>query len=79
MTKEQEISNIEIKLRAIFAQDYIRSIDIKESKKLLEKWKFLTRYVPDKTPVMLQTVDDVNNILEKNPIWQRKQNYLKDR
>ncbi len=74
MTKEQEISNIEIKLRAIFAQDYIRAIDIKESKKLLEKWKFLTKYVSDKTPVMLQTVDDVNNILEKNPIWQRKQN-----
>lgn len=65
MTKEQEIKFIEYRLKTIFSQDVIRAIDVVDSNKLLDKWKVLTGYVSDKTPVLQYTPDFIEPILDK--------------
>lgn len=65
--KKKEIKSIEEKIRDIFTKDIITSLDIEISKKLLIRWKFLTEYISDKTPVMKHTVD---KILDNEPDWQ---------
>lgn len=64
---QHAIQVIEERLRNIFAKDRITQLDINNSKELLTEWKFLTKYVSDKTPVLLSTVD---NTLDNKPIWQ---------
>ena len=64
---EHTIHVIEERLRNIFAKDSITQLDINNTKELLAEWKFLTNYVPDKTPVLISTVD---NTLDERPIWQ---------
>jgi hypothetical protein len=66
MTKEEEIKFIEYRLKTIFSQDVVRAIDVVDSNKLLDKWKVLTGYVSDKTPVLQYTPDFIEPILEKN-------------
>ena len=55
MTKEEEIKSIEFRLKAIFSQDVVKAIHVIESKELFSKWKVLTGYVSDKTPVLNHT------------------------
>jgi hypothetical protein len=69
MHKTEEIADLERRIIQVFKKDVITPMDVKESKKLLEKWKFLSGYVSDKTPVMLQTIDE---IVDKQPNWQTK-------
>lgn len=71
MTKEQEIKFIEFRLKSIFSQDVIRAIDVVESNRLFDKWKFLTGYISDKTPVLAHPVDFFNPIIDRNPLWQK--------
>ncbi len=70
MTKEEEIKSIEFRLKAIFSQDVVRAIDVVESRELFSKWKVLTEYVSDKTPVLQYTPDFIEPILETKPLWQ---------
>lgn len=67
--RQEEILSIEERIRGIFAKDNITRIDVNVSNELFSRWKYLTKYVSDKTPVMLQTVDE---ILDKEPKWQTK-------
>ena len=71
MTKEEEIKSIEFRLKAIFSQDVVKAIHVIESKELFSKWKVLTEYVSDKTPVLKYTPDFINPIVDKKPIWQK--------
>jgi len=71
MTKEEEIKFIEYRLKTIFSQDVVRAIDVVESNKLFNKWKVLTGYISDKTPVLNHTIDFINPIIDKKPIWQK--------
>ena len=71
MTKEQEIKFIEYRLKTIFSQDIVRAIDVVDSNRLLDKWKVLTGYISDKTPVLQYTPDFIEPILDKNPSWQK--------
>lgn len=71
MTKEQEIKFIEDKLKSIFSQERIRAVDVIESNKLFDKWKVLTGYISDKTPVLQHTPDFIDPILDKKPVWQK--------
>jgi hypothetical protein len=71
MTKEEEIKFIEYRLKTIFSQDVVRTIDVVDSNKLLDKWKVLTGYVSDKTPVLKYTPDFINPVIDKNPLWQK--------
>ena len=71
MTKEEEIKFIEYRLKTIFSQDVVRAIDVVDSNKLLDKWKVLTGYVSDKTPVLKYTPDFINPVIDKNPLWQK--------
>lgn len=64
---QHTIQVIEERLRNIFAKDNITQLDINNSKELFHEWKFLTNYVPDRTPVLISTVDDT---LDKRPTWQ---------
>jgi len=64
---EHTIRVIEERLRNIFAKDSITQLDINNSKELFHEWKFLTNYVPDRTPVLISTVDDS---LDERPKWQ---------
>jgi hypothetical protein len=51
MTKDQEIKEIEAEIWSIFRKDYIpRFLAIKGSA-LIEKWKILTEWKTDNTPV----------------------------
>lgn len=70
MTREEEILAIEQRIRNIFAKDSIIRIDVNISNELLNRWKFLTKYVPDRTPVLLQTVDSV---IDKTPPWTKEE------
>ena len=71
MTKEEEIKSIELRLKAIFSQDVVKAIHVVESKELFSKWKVLTEYISDKTPVLKYTPDFINPVLDKNPLWQK--------
>jgi len=52
MTKEQEIKNLETKIWSIFKKDYIpRFLEI-EANTLINKWKVLTDWKTDNTPVL---------------------------
>lgn len=64
---QNTIQVIEERLRNIFAKEQITKLDINNTKELLDKWKFLTDYVSDKTPVLISTVDDT---LDERPVWQ---------
>lgn len=70
MTREEEILSIEERIRGIFAKDNITRIDVNVSNELLGRWKYLTKYVSDKTPVTTFTVDE---ILDKTPPWTKKE------
>ena len=59
-----EIKSIEEKIRNIFNKDVITRTDIINSNSLINRWKSLTDYVTDKTPVLLHTVDE---IIDKQP------------
>ena len=59
-----EIKSIEEKVRNIFNKDVITRTDIINSNNLINRWKSLTDYVTDKTPVLSHTVDE---IIDKQP------------
>ena len=65
MTKREEISIIENKLRTVFNKDRITRIEVNECNKLLERWKELTYYIPDKKP-------KENSIIDEEPNWTTK-------
>lgn len=64
---QHTIQVIEERLRNIFVKDFITQLDINNSRELFQEWKFLTDYVPDKTPVLISTMDDT---LDERPRWQ---------
>lgn len=64
-----EIKTIEQRLRDIFAKDNITKMDVNISNEMLDRWKYLTKYVSDKTPVTKFTVDE---IIDKEPNWKTK-------
>lgn len=71
MTKEEEIKSIEWKIRNMFDKDKITDADIIDSSKLINRWKFLTNYVSDKTPVLSHTIDE---IIDEQPNYKTKNN-----
>jgi hypothetical protein len=75
MNTKKEIELIEFKLKATFNKDRITKMDVMESNKLFEKWKQLTKYVSDKTPVLKTTSDKQSfEIIDKFPNWQKLEN-----
>jgi hypothetical protein len=71
MIKNQTVLNIEAELKQIFVKDNIRRLDVVKSNELLDRWKILTNYKSDKTPVL-----DIpsQQILDDDPIWSRNLN-----
>lgn len=65
MTKREEISIIENKLRTVFNKDRITRIEVNECNKLLERWKELKYYSPEEKP-------KVNSIIDEEPSWKIK-------
>lgn len=63
-----EIKSIEEKVRNIFVKDLITHMDIINSNNLIDRWKFLTNYVSDKTPVLLHTVGE---IIDEQPNYKK--------
>ena len=59
-TTEQEIRDIERELRYIFKQDVIRTIDVNRANALLYKWKDLTSWKEDPTPIFKFSLLDWN-------------------
>ena len=56
MTKDQEIKEIEAEIWSIFRKDYIpRMLAIKGSA-LIIKWKILTEWKTDNTPVLKENI-----------------------
>lgn len=52
MTRKEEIEDLESRIRHTFAKDVITKVDVSVSKQMLDRWKYLTKYTPDKTPVL---------------------------
>ena len=71
MTKREEISIIENKLRTVFNRDKITTIDVNRCNKLLERWKELTKYVPAEEPKE-PTPPKVYSIIDEEPNWTTK-------
>jgi hypothetical protein len=71
MIKNQTVLNIEAELKQIFAKDNIRRLDVVKSNELLDRWKILTNYKSDKTPVLNIASQQ---ILDDDPIWSRNLN-----
>ncbi len=71
MTSSEEIAIIEQKLKNTFSKKFITKLDVNICNQLLERWKQLTGYVSDKSPVIEQNIEDVNSILDSKPLWQR--------
>lgn len=71
MTSSEEIAIIEQKLRNTFSKKVVTKLDVNICNQLLERWKQLTGYVSDKSPVIEQNIEDVNSILDSKPLWQR--------
>lgn len=66
MTKREEISIIENKLRTVFNKDRITRMEVNKCNKLLERWKELTYYVPVKEPKENSIIDEEPNWITKN-------------
>lgn len=71
MIKNQTVLNIEKEIKEIFAKDNIRKLDVVKSNELLDRWKILTNYKSDKTPVLNIASQQ---ILDDHPIWSRNLN-----
>lgn len=71
MIKNQTVLNIEKEIKEIFAKDNIRRLDVVKSNELLDRWKILTNYKSDKTPVLNIASQQ---ILDDDPIWSRNLN-----
>ena len=71
MIKNQTVLNIEAELKQIFAKDNIRRLDVVKSNELLDRWKILTNYKSNKTPVLNIASQQ---ILDDDPIWSRNLN-----
>ncbi len=66
ISRRQEISNIEHRLRTVFNKDRITRLEVNECNALLERWKELTGYVPKVEPVLYSIIDDEPNWKNKN-------------
>ena len=71
MIKNQTVLNIEKEIKEIFAKDNIRRLDVVKSNELLDRWKILTNYKSNKTPVLNIASQQ---ILDDDPIWSRNLN-----
>lgn len=69
MKKDQEIREIEDEIWSIFKEDYISDSLINKATKLISRWKNLTRWKTDKTPVLKKR--DIS-ILDRVPKYQIK-------
>lgn len=72
MNPEKEIRCIEFTIKKIFQQNKINRYDVNIANKLFDKWKVLTGYVSDKTPVLKYTPDFIEPILDKEPNYKTK-------
>jgi len=67
---EQEIRDIERELRYIFKQNVIRQIDVNRANIILAKWKQLTNWKEDDSPVLNFTLLEWEVEQLNTPIWQ---------
>lgn len=65
MTKEEEIRALEIDIRSIFNKQFIPSFLVAKANTLIERWKFLTGWKEDTTPVLYE-----ESFLDKTPYYQ---------
>ena len=63
---EQEIKDIEREFRYIFKQDHIRLVDVSRANCILHKWKQLTNWKEDTSPVLNFTLLEWETKQQKN-------------
>lgn len=65
MTKEEEIKAIEKDIKTIFNKKFIPSYLVVKANTLIEKWKVLTNWKEDTTPILYE-----EKLIDKTPYYQ---------